>query len=109
MQHRCLLAIGLYCLHRGRRRRYGLSDAPGAADRRLSARRQHGHRGAHDRPAPGPGIHHTVVIDNRRARAGTIGAGIVVKADPDGHTLSFAASPEVAIYRALMKNPPYDR
>ena len=50
----------------------------------------------------------TVVIDNRAGASGTIGAAIVVKAEPDGHTLSFAASPEVAIYRALMKNPPYD-
>jgi tripartite-type tricarboxylate transporter receptor subunit TctC len=55
-----------------------------------------------------PVFQHTVVIDNRAGASGTIGAGIVVKAEPDGHTLSFAASPEVAIYRALMKNPPYD-
>ncbi len=50
----------------------------------------------------------TVVVDNRSGASGTIGAGIAVRADPDGHTLSFAASPEVAIYRALMKSPPYD-
>src|SRR3954471_19417895 len=50
----------------------------------------------------------TVVVDNRAGASGTIGAGLVVKSEPDGHTLSFAASPEVAIYRALMKNPPYD-
>ena len=50
----------------------------------------------------------TVVVDNRSGASGTIGAGLVVKSEPDGHTLSFAASPEVAIYRALMKNPPYD-
>lgn len=50
----------------------------------------------------------SIVIDNRAGASGTIGAGIVVKAEPDGHTLSFAASPEVAIYRALMRNPPYD-
>ena len=55
-----------------------------------------------------PVFGHTVVIDNRAGASGTIGAGIVVKAEPDGHTLSFAASPEVAIYRALMKTPPYD-
>ncbi len=55
-----------------------------------------------------PVFQHTVVIDNRAGASGTIGAGIVVKAEPDGHTLSFAASPEVSIYRALMKNPPYD-
>ncbi len=55
-----------------------------------------------------PVFHETVVVDNRAGASGTIGATIVVKAEPDGHTLSFAASPEVAIYRALMKNPPYD-
>ena len=55
-----------------------------------------------------PVFSQSIVIDNRSGASGTIGAGIVVKAEPDGHTLSFAASPEVAIYRALMKNPPYD-
>jgi len=50
----------------------------------------------------------SIVVDNRAGASGTIGAAIVAKSDPDGHTLSFAASPEVAIYRALMKNPPYD-
>ena len=53
-----------------------------------------------------PVFHETVVIDNRAGASGTIGASIVVKADPDGYTLSFAASPEVAIYRALMKVSP---
>ena len=55
-----------------------------------------------------PVFAHTVVIDNRAGASGTIAATIVATADPDGYTLSFAASPEVAIYRALMKNPPYD-
>ncbi|MGE5525403.1 MAG: tripartite tricarboxylate transporter substrate binding protein [Rhodospirillaceae bacterium] len=50
----------------------------------------------------------TVVIDNRAGASGTIAATIVAGAEPDGYTLSFAASPETAIYRALMKNPPYD-
>ena len=56
----------------------------------------------------GPLLKQTVVIDNRAGASGTIATSIVLKAEPDGHTLSFAASPEVAIYRALMKNPPYD-
>lgn len=55
-----------------------------------------------------PALAQSIVVDNRAGASGMIGAGIVVKAEPDGHTLSFAASPEVAIYRALVKNPPYD-
>src|SRR5688572_19983487 len=43
----------------------------------------------------------TVVVDNRAGASGMIGAGIVARGEPDGHTLSFAASPKVAIYRAL--------
>jgi tripartite-type tricarboxylate transporter receptor subunit TctC len=56
----------------------------------------------------GPVFAQTIVVDNRAGASGTIAAGIVAKAEPDGHTLAFAASPEVAIYRALMKTPPYD-
>ncbi|HEX2829657.1 MAG TPA: tripartite tricarboxylate transporter substrate binding protein [Burkholderiales bacterium] len=55
-----------------------------------------------------PILGQSVVIDNRAGASGMIGAGIVAHAEPDGHTLSFAASPEVAIYRALVKAPPYD-
>jgi tripartite-type tricarboxylate transporter receptor subunit TctC len=50
----------------------------------------------------------SVVVDNRSGASGMIGAGIVARGEPDGHTLSFLASPEVAIYRALVKAPPYD-
>jgi tripartite-type tricarboxylate transporter receptor subunit TctC len=55
-----------------------------------------------------PILGQSVVTDNRAGASGMIGAGIVAHAEPDGHTLSFAASPEVAIYRALVKAPPYD-
>ncbi len=55
-----------------------------------------------------PVLAQSIVVDNRAGASGMIAAGIVVKAEPDGHTLSFAASPEVAIYRALTRNPPYD-
>lgn len=55
-----------------------------------------------------PAVSQNVIVDNRAGASGMIGAGLVAKAEPDGHTLSFAASPEVAIYRALVRNPPYD-
>ncbi|HYC48122.1 MAG TPA: tripartite tricarboxylate transporter substrate binding protein [Burkholderiales bacterium] len=55
-----------------------------------------------------PVLGQNVIVDNRAGASGVIGASIVAKAEPDGHTLSFAASAETAIYRALVKNPPYD-
>jgi tripartite-type tricarboxylate transporter receptor subunit TctC len=55
-----------------------------------------------------PVFSQSVVVDNRAGASGTIGATLVAKSEPDGHTLSFAASPEAAIYRALMKTLPYD-
>ena len=55
-----------------------------------------------------PPLGQNVIVDNRAGASGMIGAGIAAKAEPDGHTLAFAASPELAIYRAVTKNPSYD-
>ena len=55
-----------------------------------------------------PAIGQNVIVDNRAGASGMIGATISAKAEPDGHTLAFAASPELAIYRALTRTPPYD-
>ncbi len=50
----------------------------------------------------------SVVIENRAGAAGTIAAGAVARAAPDGHTLLFAVAANLAVAPATMKNPPYD-
>jgi tripartite-type tricarboxylate transporter receptor subunit TctC len=49
-----------------------------------------------------------VVVENRAGAGGTIGAASVAKSAPDGHTLLFAASPELTISRVTRKELPYD-
>jgi tripartite-type tricarboxylate transporter receptor subunit TctC len=48
-----------------------------------------------------------VVVDNRPGAAGTIASDLVAKATPDGYTLLFAASPEIAIAPSLYRKLPY--
>jgi tripartite-type tricarboxylate transporter receptor subunit TctC len=49
----------------------------------------------------------TIVVDNRTGAGGAIGAAEAAKADPDGYTLLFVASPFTTV-AAAAKNPGYD-
>jgi len=49
----------------------------------------------------------SIVIDNRTGAGGAIGAAEAAKADPDGYTLLFVASPFTTV-AASSKNPGYD-
>ena len=49
----------------------------------------------------------SVVVDNRTGAGGAIGAAEVAKADPDGYTLLFVASPFTTV-AASARNPGYD-
>ena len=50
----------------------------------------------------------TVVIDNRPGAAGTLGVGIVAKAQPDGYTVMMSDVPSHAISASLYTRLPYD-
>lgn len=49
-----------------------------------------------------------VIIENRSGAGGSIGTASVVNAAPDGYTLLFAASPEIAIAPAIGVKTAYD-
>jgi tripartite-type tricarboxylate transporter receptor subunit TctC len=59
---------------------------------------------AEDMTAP---LGQSVIVDNVPGASGTMGAGRVARADPDGYTLLLAAAGEIAVYPHLRKLP-YD-
>ena len=59
-----------------------------------------------DRLAPALG--QSVVVENRAGAAGNIGAELVAKSAPDGHTLLMATTGVMAINNALYKSMTYD-
>jgi tripartite-type tricarboxylate transporter receptor subunit TctC len=50
----------------------------------------------------------TVVIENQGGAGGTLGAGTVARAQPDGYTLLFGDTSSQIITPSLMAAPPYD-
>ena len=49
-----------------------------------------------------------VLVENRPGAAGTIGAGSVARATPDGYVLLFGVAANLAVAPATMRKPPYD-
>jgi tripartite-type tricarboxylate transporter receptor subunit TctC len=49
-----------------------------------------------------------VVVDNRGGAGGNIGMDLAAKAPPDGHTIVFALTAQLAVNPALYKKLPYD-
>ncbi|MGH8264228.1 MAG: Bug family tripartite tricarboxylate transporter substrate binding protein [Steroidobacteraceae bacterium] len=49
-----------------------------------------------------------VVVENRSGVNGGLGADVVTKSPPDGHTILFATSPVFTTNKLLYKNLPYD-
>lgn len=60
----------------------------------------------------GPGLsellRQTVIVENRPGGGGNVGAGLVAKATPDGHTLLVGSSGPLSVNPVVFKDIPYD-
>src|SRR3970040_834410 len=59
-------------------------------------------------PTMGELLGQTVVVDNRGGGGGNVGAHLVAKAAPDGHTLLVGSSGPLSINPVVVPNLPYD-
>jgi tripartite-type tricarboxylate transporter receptor subunit TctC len=59
-------------------------------------------------PTMGELLGQTVVVDNRGGGGGNIGAHLVAKATPDGHTLLMGSSGPLSVNPVVVPNLPYD-
>jgi tripartite-type tricarboxylate transporter receptor subunit TctC len=59
-------------------------------------------------PALQKALGQPVVVDNRGGAGGTIGSGLVAKANPDGYTIGVATTSTHAVSTAVYKRLPYD-
>lgn len=59
-------------------------------------------------PTLGERLGQTVVVDNRGGGGGNVGAHLVAKAPPDGHTLLMGSSGPLSINPVVVPNLPYD-
>jgi tripartite-type tricarboxylate transporter receptor subunit TctC len=59
-------------------------------------------------PPLGEALGQTVVVDNRPGAGGNLGASLVAKATPDGHTLLVGSSGPLSVNPVIFKSLPYD-
>ncbi len=59
-------------------------------------------------PALAEVLGQTVVVDNRPGAGGNLGASLVAKSTPDGHTLLVGSSGPLSVNPVIFKNLPYD-
>jgi tripartite-type tricarboxylate transporter receptor subunit TctC len=59
-------------------------------------------------PGMGELLGQTIIVENRPGGGGNVGAGLVAKATPDGHTLLVGSSGPLSVNPVVFKDIPYD-